>query len=1122
MKRLVLFLVLFASMLSIKAEEMYVEISPNGSTLTFYYDDLKSSREGTVFGINEWRDLRIQNFEGGNSSLADGITSAVFDVSFKDARPTNTSYWFYDLNDLRSIRNLGYLNTSEVTDMSYMFRDCSSLMSLNLDNFDTGKVRNMRYMFSGCASLESLDVSGFDTHNVTDMNAMFAGCSSIMGGIYVSGFDTSNVTDMAYMFQGCSYVMEIGVSGLDTHNVTNMAGMFCDCTYLESLDVSNFDTRNVKSMELMFALNYCLKTLDVSNFDTRNVTDMGSMFAYTGLKSLDLSNFDTSNVTLMGNMFECCYGLESLDISNFNLSKVRSLSHMCTDVASAEHPCLLKVPENFDFREEIDFSGDYFMWQGGYFCLPVPDSQDPEIYVVISTDGSTITFYYDDLKSSREGTVYGIDEWCDLRLNFSMKEDITSAVFDASFKDARPTNTSCWFSHIRNLTTIKNLEYLNTSEVTDMSYMFEECTGLTSFDLDNFDTHNVKNMTGMFSACANIRYLDVSGFDTHNVTNMSSMFKECYGLLSLDLDNFDTGKVTNMSNMFLLCYSLRSIDLNSFNTSSVTDMSCMFGHCEKLESLDLSHFDTGKVTDMSYMFNYCSSLINLDLSHFDTGKVTDMSYMFHECSSLTNLDLDSFDTGNVTSMLRMFCDCSSLISLDLSHFDTGKVTDMGEMFYMCRSLTSLDIYNFNISNVQEISGMCSAVAFEDNPCLLYVPDGFDFREEIDFSGDYFEWQGGYFRLPETDKLKVEPITVYKGNPSTMAIELKNPSSEKYIGYQFKIVLPEGVSICKKDNGQYSYTQGNRYGNTQMMMNIREQNDGSYMVLCFSLSNTPISGHEGAILSLDITSDGSLDDGSYEGAIRGIKFSTTEDADALLPDATFKVNVSKYELGDVNNDGSVSITDITMAVNYILGKASDKFHASHGDMNHDGEINISDLSEMVEIILNSGNNAPVNIGVTGGLRMESAGSECSLYLPDAGLYKGCQFLVRVPSGCRLSDVSVGAGRESGHRVMYRQTGTGLYKVLVFSADGNEFEDVPSALLRLTVDGQNGGAVELSDIRFTDTDFTEHGFAAVSSEVTGIGAVAKGASESTWYSLDGQKTAQPTKGVFVRDGRKVVVK
>ena len=856
------------------------------------------------------------------------------------------------------------------------------------------------------------------------------------------------------------------------------------------------------------------------------------------------------------------------------------------------------------------------------------------MYVEISPDGSTLTFYYDDLKSLREGTVYGINEWRDLQIqnsetnNYSINDGITSAIFDVSFKDARPTGSINWFQHLINLKSIENLQYLNTSEVTYMWYMFYGCSSLESLDLSSFDTHKVKNMRlmfsgcsslkslsvsnfdtgnvkdmekmfggcssltnldvssfdtrnvtnmcgmfggcssltnldvssfdtgnvadvfGMFEGCSSLTSLDVSNFDTHNMTFLSSMFMNCSSLTSLDLSNFDTSNVTDMNSTFYGCKSLTSIDLSSFNTSNMTTLTCMFCNCSSLKSVDMSNFDTRKVIVLRGMFFNCSSLEEIDLSHFNTGnvkfmddmfencsslqsvdlsnfvtsKVTDMRGMFSGCSSLTSLDLSNFDTGSVTSMGNMFSGCSNLTSLNLGSFNTGKVTNMKELFSGCSNLATLDISNFDISKIGQnyLSNMCKDVASAQNPCLLKVPEGFDYREDIDFSGNYFMWKGGYFRLPETDKLKVEPITVYKNNPSTMAIELKNPSSKKYMGYQFNIVLPEGVSICKKDNGQYSYTQGNRYGNTQMMMNIREQNDGSYMVLCFSLSNTPISGHEGAILSLDITSDGTLDDGSYEGAIRGIKFSTPEGSDALLPDATFKVNVSKYELGDVNNDGSVSITDITMAVNYILGKASDKFHASHADMNHDGEINIADLSEMVEIILNSGNNAPVNIGVTGGLRMESAGSECSLYLPDAGLYKGCQFLVRVPSGCRLSDVSVGAGRESGHRVMYRQTGTGLYKVLVFSADGDEFEDVPSALLRLTVDGQNGGAVELSDIRFTDSDFTEHGFAAVSSEVTGIGAVAKGASESTWYSLDGQKTAQPTKGVFVRDGRKVVVK
>ncbi len=776
-----------------------------------------------------------------------------------------------------------------------------------------------------------------------------------------------------------------------------------------------------------------------------------------------------------------------------------------------------------------------------------------EMYVVKSTGDilNTVTFYYDDLKSSREGEVYGIDEWHNLnsqhRYDYYINQDYDRVVFDASFKNARPTDTSFWLCGFTNLRTIENLEYLNTSEVTDMKFMFYYCTSLVSLDLSHFDTSKVTNMEYMFSDCWEIYELYTSNFNTSKVTDMSAMFGNCYKLSELDvssfdtsnvldmgymfhgcsalqyfsLNNFNTSKVTNMEYMFGFCNSLESLNLNSFNTSNVTNMESMFVDCNKLKSLDLSRFDTKKVTNMSRMFCECSSLKSLDLSHFDTSNVTNMQGMFSNCEMLSNLNVSNFDTRKVTDMSGMFYESRTIKKLDLSSFDTSNVTNMGGMFYGCTSLDSLDISRFDVSKVEIFEDMCLYVGSERDPCILTISEGFDFRKEIDFSGDYFMWQGGYFRLP-SDELSVEPVTVLKGSPSTMAIELKNPSSEKYIGYQFKIVLPEGVSICKKDNGQYSYTQGNRYGSTQMMMNIREQNDGSYMVLCFSLSNTPISGHEGAILSLDVTSDGSLDDGIYEGAIRGIKFSTPEGSDALLPDATFKVNVSKYELGDVNNDGSVSISDITLAVNYILGKASDKFHASHGDMNNDGEINIADLSEMVEIILNSGNNAPVNIGVTSGLRMESAGSECSLYLPDAGLYKGCQFLVRVPSGCRLSDVSVDAGRESGHRVMYRQTGTGLYKVLVFSADGDEFEDVPSALLRLTVDGQNGGAVELSDIRFTDTDFTEHSFAAVSSEVTGIGAVTGGASESTWYSLDGQKTAQPLKGVFVRDGRKVVVK
>ena len=115
-----------------------------------------------------------------------------------------------------------------------------------------------------------------------------------------------------------------------------------------------------------------------------------------------------------------------------------------------------------------------------------------EAYVVKSTDGKTLTFYYDDNKASREGTVY------DLSQNWR-SSSITTVIFDSSFAQARPTSTSFWFSKMENLKNIENIQYLNTSEVTDMSYMFADCNELSELDLRTFDTRNVTNMKYMFS-----------------------------------------------------------------------------------------------------------------------------------------------------------------------------------------------------------------------------------------------------------------------------------------------------------------------------------------------------------------------------------------------------------------------------------------------------------------------------------------------------------------------------------------------------------------------------------------------------------------------------------------------
>ena len=277
------------------------------------------------------------------------------------------------------------------------------------------------------------------------------------------------------------------------------------------------------------------------------------------------------------------------------------------------------------------------------------------------------------------------------------------------------TNMSLMFDGCSSLTSL-DLSKLDTTKVTNMSCMFDDCSSLTSLDVSNFDTSSVTDMSFMFCNCNRLTSLDVSNFDTSSVTDMNHMFWNCSKLASLDVSKFDTSSVTNMSLMFDGCSSLTSLDLSKLDTTKVTNMSYMFADCSGLTSLDVSKFNTSNVTDMRHMFSGCSGLTSLDVKNFDTSSVTDMNHMFWNCSSLTSLDVSNFDTSSVTDMSFMFCNCNRLTSLDLSKLDTTKVTNMSYMFKYCSSLTSLDLSSWNTSNVSNMSNMfqcCSKLASLD-------------------------------------------------------------------------------------------------------------------------------------------------------------------------------------------------------------------------------------------------------------------------------------------------------------------------------------------------------------------------------------------------------------------------
>ena len=102
-------------------------------------------------------------------------------------------------------------------------------------------------------------------------------------------------------------------------------------------------------------------------------------------------------------------------------------------------------------------------------------------YAVFDSSTGTLTF---TCSKPTVGTL-GKDYWITDNTGdgepgwYGNRTKIKKVVFDSSFADARPTSCASWFYECFYLTDIKGIEYLNTSEVTDMGYMSVSYTHLT-------------------------------------------------------------------------------------------------------------------------------------------------------------------------------------------------------------------------------------------------------------------------------------------------------------------------------------------------------------------------------------------------------------------------------------------------------------------------------------------------------------------------------------------------------------------------------------------------------------------------------------------------------------------
>ena len=148
MKRFTLFALMALSLvmlIPLRALGATPYVVSSGNTLTFYYDDLKESRSGTTFDI-------AASYSGSSWNTSphwrsSSITTVIFDSSFYGYTPTSTCSWFLNCSKLTQLIGLENLNTQKVTNMSWMFKNCKALKTLDLSSWQTDSLITTAQMF---------------------------------------------------------------------------------------------------------------------------------------------------------------------------------------------------------------------------------------------------------------------------------------------------------------------------------------------------------------------------------------------------------------------------------------------------------------------------------------------------------------------------------------------------------------------------------------------------------------------------------------------------------------------------------------------------------------------------------------------------------------------------------------------------------------------------------------------------------------------------------------------------------------------------------------------------------------------------------------------------------------
>ena len=429
--------------------------------------------------------------------------TALRELQYIDSSRLNTGYgMFYNCTNLTYV-NMPYV--TYVTTMEGMFNGCKKLKHIEgIEKWNTARNSNWGSTFGNCNALTNLDPRNFILTDAHAMGATFRGCYSAP----IENFDFSNwcTPNMQYLsgtFDGLKSVIELDVSSFNVSSVSTFQSLFSNCTNLERLDLSNW---------IMTPTHYNWQGPEASECTTLAVSGM-----FNGCTSL--------------------VDIKLLNTNRFTAYKIAGV----LPTRTADKPSTIHLSMDVELDTELSDLITSKGWTIDY-------KKQPYEYKVVS-------YYFDPEKGNilpvfNDGFEYTYTD--STGLNGNILRTIKSTEL--------PTNMYFGITHVsqEDADSLLNVLQTNTSNISDLSNMFKGCRGLELIPI-GVVTSKATKLTSMFEGCSSLDLNFLYQWYTENVTDMSYIFKDCTGMTSIGIEELNITENTNIEGMFEGCISLSRV-----------------------------------------------------------------------------------------------------------------------------------------------------------------------------------------------------------------------------------------------------------------------------------------------------------------------------------------------------------------------------------------------------------------------------------------------------------------------------------------------------------------------------------------------------------------------------------